>query len=1127
MRNQKFAFLIVFVAAVLALVAVSCDNSSGSPKVYTVTVDFGDGFEKITKEVKEGEKFTLPGAETKDGFVFDYYTDADGGKHSAGEEVTVNADMTFTAKWTALYVVKVDNADGTAAKEWNVRSGESFTLPAEPEKEGYVFLCYKDGEGKEYKAGDSVKVENAITFTAEWREKTDKKFIVIVDYGFESKSESVSDGEKFKLPAAVERTDYEFVAYKYGDATYNAGDSVTVVSDMTFTAEWVRLYTLTVNSNNGKEKTTQKVRAGEFTLPQAPENGDAVFKAWKLGDKEYKAGEKITVGGDIEIKALWMTYTVTFKDGDTVVDTKTVESGHPVDKTDKTITKDGYTFTGWSYNSANYDFTTPVTKDIVLEAVWLEKGKVTVTLRENGTERVSTIESGADFKIPEPVVTKKGYTFKNWKSGETEYSSGETITGVTESIVIEAQYEVNIITVTFKYTDKDGTAKTDERKNLKAGTVVEAPVFETAEGKEFSYWYLENGSLYDSVNLPKAFYEDTVLVAVISDVYLTVTFNYNDGGKTEDYVVNRISYNSTIEYRKPSDPVRSGYTFLGWFKNLEDETAFDVDKDKVTEDFTLYAKWEEVKDENSVTLTLKGDADEEKGIAAFSNEYKFKKDSTISLYNIYDYTTDNAYAINKWVDDKKAEYDKRQSLKLTDDLTLTAVWEKKEYSVTLYLNGGKYIEEKEEYSGASFEKKAGWNQTFSDVFKGEFSKVEGEIPYVIDFWSNDPFGYERYDETQKITTDHLSLYAVWKTDKTCTVTFNYGYEDKTETKTVTYGTYVDEPVRPVREGYSFTGWYSSETEQFDFSSEITENVAVTAGWTEVQKYTVTYMNVDGATPYTTEDVLPGKTADGAMMPSLSGMEAVGWYRIIEGPLDYYGSPYDFSTPVQEDIKLMPKYIPSEEKMLGSWSFNVSRGNISIDFREEDGERVFYLTDIANNSSNLVKSGTWNYDPENGELIINTYGVDAVMFNAMSYGYAIYNLGETGEYLEDYAGYPHYRLTRTSTSNSLKGTWNGEKSNWKININFSDNSYEDQRVMYKDITEEEEVITRIDTNGDYEISSLGKGVDGVMFLNMGYTSATAIGTQKSTFHSWLVFATADDSIAIGGFFGESVLQLVRE
>ncbi len=1114
MRNQRFAFLLVFVA-VLALVALSCDNSGSSPRVYTVTVDYGEGFEKITKEVKEGERFTLPGAETKDGFEFDCFTDADGAKHNAGEEITVNADMTFTAKWTALYSVKVDNADGTAVQEMKVRAGESFTLPAaEPEKDGHVFLHYKDGDGNEYKAGASVKVEKAITFTAVWREKTGTVYTVIVDYGTERKTESVSDGDKFPLPPAVERTDYEFISYKYGDVTYKSGDTVTVVSDMTFTAEWARLYTLTVNSNNGSDKTTQKIREGEFALPPAPQNGDAVFKAWKLGDREYKAGEKITVGGDIEIKALWMTYTVIFKDGDTVVDTKTVESGRPVDKTDKTVTKDGYTFTGWSYNSASYDFTTPVTKDIVLEAVWLENGKVTVTLRENGTERVSTIESGAAFVIPSPVVTKRGYTFKNWKSGETEYSSGETISGVTESIVLEAQYEVNIITVTFKYKDKDGD-QTVKRENLTAGTVVEAPEFETAEGKEFRYWRLESG--YGSVNLPKAFYEDTVLVAEISDIYLSVTFSYNDGGKTEDYEVNYISYGDTISpYRRPSDPVRSGYNFLGWFRNLEDETAFDFDNTKVKEEFTLYAKWEEVKD--SVTLMLKGDADEEKGIAAFNNEYRFEKDSSVSL-SFYDYSTDNAYEITGW-SDGTTEYSRWESLTLDGDMTLTALWEKKKCYVSFNLQGGKYVDASGNEYTTTYEGNTDWGNTIADILTGTLSKEN----YTLDYWAEGSYSYKtKYDETRKIT-DRLYLYAVWKTDKTCTVTFNYGYDDKTETKTITYGTYVDEPARPVREGYSFNGWYSG-TDKFDFSSEITEDVTVTAGWTEVSKYTVTYMNADGETPYTTEDVLPGGKAKGAVMPSLSGMEAVGWYRIVEGPLDYFDSPYDFSTPVQEDIVLMPKYIPSEEKILGVWNI---MGYYDIDFRKEGGENVFYFTDFVNYpATNLVKAGTWNYD--SGYLMLKAEDIYTFVINAMTAQYGLSNLGADGERLLASTMSDSYQLNRSTPAETVKGIWNGEYSNWKVNVTFGDDTYDDHRILHRNVTGDGGTVAKIDTSGNYEVQPYpyegGKVDKLVSFVNNEEMSA--IGKQESTFQSWLVFATGNDSIAIGGFLGFEVMPLERK
>ncbi len=1119
MRKQRIVFLLVFVA-LLTLAAVSCDNNS-SPKVYTVTVDYGDGFDKTVKEVKEGDKFTLPEAKTKEGFEFDYYTDDGGGKHNAGEEITVKADMTFTAKWTALYSVKVDNANETDVTETKIRAGENFTLPSEePEKAGYVFLGYKDAEGNEYKAGASVKVEKSLTFTASWREKTETNFTVKVDDGRGSISTTnVKDGDKFTLPAAVERTDYEFISYKCDGSTYKPGDTVTVVSDMTFTAEWARLYTLTVNSNNGTAAVTTKVREGEYTLPPAPEKGSAEFKAWKLGEKEYNAGDKISIASDIEIKALWKQYTVTFRNGDTVVDTKTVESGQPVDKTEKTVTKDGYTFTGWSYNSALYDFSTPVTKDIVLEAVWLENGKVTVTLREDGRERIFTIENGKDFEIPSSVVTKKGFSFNNWKCGENVYETGTTISGVTENIVLEAQYTAEKITVTFKYLNADGSNVTTTTSAFDAGTAVpqdEVPEITLPEGAAAIRW--RDNSSYNYVDITKPLYETTTLTAVFDYQYFTVIFNYNDGGATQDYPVNHVSYGNTIW--KPSDPVRSGYNFLGWFRNLDDGTAFDFDNTKVTGDLTLYAKWEAIADENSVTLTLEGKEDTEKGISAFSQEYKVKRGTTVSLYTIYDYTTGTPYEITEWKNETET-YDRGSSITLDDNISLSAVWTKKKFGVRFYLNGGKYVVDGKEYTD-NYYGDAYWGDTISDVLKGTLTK-DGEI-YTLDYWALNYYLGERYDESQKIT-ESLSLYAHWKTDKTQTVTFNYGYDGKKETKTVTYGTAVTEPLRPVRVGYSFDGWYSGDS-PFGFSSEIKSDVSLTAKWTEVSKYTITYMNIDGETVYTTEDVVCGEKAKGVVIPSLSGMEAEGWYRISNDPLCFFDSPYDFSSSVQENMILVPKYIPSENKLLGVWSIM----GYSIDFRKEGGENVFYFTDFVNeDSSTLVKAGTWYYDPETGYLALNAEGINALFINAMNTGYGISEPGKEGERLlgADYY-YGRYELKRETPSETVKGTWKGEYNNWKIDLTLADGTYNEKRILYRNSSGEGGTVSKIDTSGNYEVqpnfNKVYKVEQMVSFVNN--EEKQVIGTQKTTFQSWLVFAGGSDSIAVGGLLGSDLCILTR-
>ncbi len=66
----------------------------------------------------------------------------------------------------------------------------------------------------------------------------------------------------------------------------------------------------------------------------------------------------------------------------------------------------------------------------------------------------------------------------------------------------------------------------------------------------------------------------------------SVTFNSNGGSTVE-----KSSIQSGLKVTKPTDPTREGYTFGGWYKDSAFATAWDFDKDMVTADTTLYAKW--------------------------------------------------------------------------------------------------------------------------------------------------------------------------------------------------------------------------------------------------------------------------------------------------------------------------------------------------------------------------------------------------------------------------------------------------------------------------------------------------------------------------------------------------------
>lgn len=83
----------------------------------------------------------------------------------------------------------------------------------------------------------------------------------------------------------------------------------------------------------------------------------------------------------------------------------------------------------------------------------------------------------------------------------------------------------------------------------------------------------------------------TVVVVVCtsnkSDAAYTVTFDSN-GGTAVDSLVD-VAHNSRIS--EPSAPTRLGYVFDGWYKQKELADKWRFNRDRVTADITLYAKW--------------------------------------------------------------------------------------------------------------------------------------------------------------------------------------------------------------------------------------------------------------------------------------------------------------------------------------------------------------------------------------------------------------------------------------------------------------------------------------------------------------------------------------------------------
>ncbi len=68
---------------------------------------------------------------------------------------------------------------------------------------------------------------------------------------------------------------------------------------------------------------------------------------------------------------------------------------------------------------------------------------------------------------------------------------------------------------------------------------------------------------------------------------ITMTFNSNGGSAVAS--IEDLSYNASIT--APTAPTKTGYTFVGWYKDEALDQAWNFSSDTVTADTTLYAKW--------------------------------------------------------------------------------------------------------------------------------------------------------------------------------------------------------------------------------------------------------------------------------------------------------------------------------------------------------------------------------------------------------------------------------------------------------------------------------------------------------------------------------------------------------
>ena len=287
----------------------------------------------------------------------------------------------------------------------------------------------------------------------------------------------------------------------------------------------------------------------------------------------------------------------------------------------------------------------------------------------------------------------------------------------------------------------------------------------------------------------------------------------------------------------PQDPVREGYTFLGWFLGGEKYTF-----GAVSENMTLEARWEI--DTYTVTFDTAGGAAVSPETVAHGGTATAPSDVTREGY----------YFVGWYLGDEEYDF----TTPVTEDLTLVARWTLCTYNVTFDTAGGSEAAPATVAHGARAQAPTG---------------VTREGSHLVGWYLGD----EKYDFTTPVTGD-LTLVARWEIN-TYRVSFDTAGGTSAAPATVAHGETVAAPEGVTREGYDFLGWYVGNAE-YDFTTPVTGNITITAKW-QIKTFTVRFVKADGTT-LTTETVEWGKSATAPEPPAAEeGFLFFGWDKAFD------------------------------------------------------------------------------------------------------------------------------------------------------------------------------------------------------------------------------------------------------
>jgi len=387
-------------------------------------------------------------------------------------------------------------------------------------------------------------------------------------------------------------------------------------------------------------------------------------------------------------------YTVSFvTNGGTNVDAiKNVMHGSQIDAP-AAPTKSGYVFAGW-YTDRNFAEDSlyrfgyqAVESNLTLYAKWdVLTYKINYYIERGNLYKTETVVWNVSPSAPSDPE-KEGCLFIGWYSDPECTVAFDFSALLTKDCNVYAKWELRQCTVSFE--TNGGTAV--ESITVSYGQKISLPVTKK-QGESFGGWYRDAGFavLFDFSK--DVISEDITLYALWTvNPVVTVIFDCAGGDPVDSRI---LESGATLGADMPT-AVRTGYTFDGWYSEKDGGTRV-YSTDIITESRTLYAHW--TAKTYTITFDGCGGTTPKSQTVVYGEAYGPLPETTLAGHNFDGWFCDGVrYSEGVWNTDA--------------DITLTAHWSAKTFTVTLQTCGGSLNE--------------------NDIIRGYTYGIGASLPYTV------------------------------------------------------------------------------------------------------------------------------------------------------------------------------------------------------------------------------------------------------------------------------------------------------------------------------------------------------------------------------------------------------------